>query len=66
MQVGSANSNLIVQLSQALQSSAQHTVRQIQVVQSDIQSAKDQVLKSAVQQTVNSAELKGRLIDVTV
>ena len=66
MQIGSGNSSLLLQLSQALQSSKQQTVRQVQNVNADIQAAKTQVLEKAVQQTAKSAELKGRLIDVTV
>jgi len=66
MQVGGANSNMVYQLSQALRSSTEQTARHIQNVQNDVQAAKDQVLQSAVQQTADSAAVKGRLIDVTV
>lgn len=66
MQVGSANTNLVFQLSKALQSSTEQTARHLQNVQNELQVTKDKILQRAVEQTAASAEIKGRLIDVTV
>lgn len=66
MQVGNSNYSVALQLSRARQSSTEQTARQIQIVRDNVQAAKDQVLQSAVQQAASAAELKGRLVDVTV